>query len=49
MDMDWTIGMLENRDKVDGELRVTMIESSKRRAASTVPKRSKSRKYDLVG
>ena len=41
MDTDWTIGMFENRDKVDGELRkslgkLTRTESSKRRDDSTM-------------
>ena len=54
MDTDWTIGLLENRDKVDGELRkslrrVSRTEGIKRRDDSTGGKRSKRRKYDQVG
>ena len=53
MDTDWTIGMFENRDKVDGELRkslgkLTRTESSRRRDDSTMSIRSKWRKYNLV-
>ena len=54
MDTDWTIGMLENRDKVDGELRkslgrVNRTESIKRKDDTTVSKMWKRRKYNLVG
>ena len=53
-DMDWTTSMLKNRDRVDGEWRktlgrVTTIESSKRKDATEATKRSKKRKYDLIG